>query len=90
MDAGQIRTKASNARFMSSRLWRDARSVTSSKARVFCKLIYQTYEGYVMSQFKKLEQGLRPRCEAPAARSDGNTPCTLAMANSEMRCRMPE
>ena len=29
------------------------------------KLIYQTYNGYVMSQFKKLEQDLRPRAEAP-------------------------
>ena len=33
--------------------------------------IYQTYNGYVMSQFKKLEQDLRAR-----ARSSGNTPCT--------------
>jgi uncharacterized protein len=30
-----------------------------NRKRFLSKLIYQTYNGYVMSQFKKLEQDLR-------------------------------
>ena len=33
------------------------------RAAFLSKLIYQTYNGYVMSQFKKLEQDLRNRGE---------------------------
>ena len=39
------------------------KELLSIKRIFFSKLIYQTYNGYVMSQFKKLEQDLRSRGE---------------------------
>jgi hypothetical protein len=33
----------------------------SARARLLSKLVFQTYNGYVLSQFKKLEQDLRTR-----------------------------
>lgn len=39
------------------------RELLSERRRFLSKLIYQTYNGYVMSQFKKLEQDLRARGE---------------------------
>jgi predicted nucleotidyltransferase len=38
-----------------------AEELLSIKQIFFSKLVYQTYNGYVMSQFKKLEQDLRTR-----------------------------
>ena len=40
-----------------------ADELLSIKHIFFSKLVYQTYNGYVMSQFKKLEQDLRTRGE---------------------------
>ncbi len=40
-----------------------AEELLSIKQIFFSKLVYQTYNGYVMSQFKKLEQDLRTRGE---------------------------
>ncbi|HEY8562711.1 MAG TPA: nucleotidyltransferase domain-containing protein [Pyrinomonadaceae bacterium] len=40
-----------------------AAELLSIKQIFFSKLVYQTYNGYVMSQFKKLEQDLRARGE---------------------------
>jgi uncharacterized protein len=40
-----------------------AEELLAIKHIFFSKLIYQTYNGYVMSQFKKLEQDLRARGE---------------------------
>lgn len=40
-----------------------AQELLAARQRFFSKLIYQTYNGYVMSQFKKLEQDLRARGE---------------------------
>ncbi len=40
-----------------------ARELLGERHRFLSKLIYQTYNGYVMSQFKKLEQDLRARGE---------------------------
>jgi uncharacterized protein len=40
-----------------------ARELLAARQRFLSKLIYQTYNGYVMSQFKKLEQDLRARGE---------------------------
>ena len=40
-----------------------AQELLSERHRFLSKLIYQTYNGYVMSQFKKLEQDLRARGE---------------------------
>ncbi len=40
-----------------------ADELLSIKQIFFSKLVYQTYNGYVMSQFKKLEQDLRTRGE---------------------------
>ena len=40
-----------------------AEELLASRAVFLSKLIYQTYNGYVMSQFKKLEQDLRARGE---------------------------
>jgi hypothetical protein len=40
-----------------------AAELWSMRGVFFTKLIYQTYNGYVMSQFKKLEQDLRARGE---------------------------
>lgn len=40
-----------------------ARELLAGRHRFLSKLIYQTYNGYVMSQFKKLEQDLRARGE---------------------------
>ena len=40
-----------------------ADELLSIKRIFFSKLVYQTYNGYVMSQFKKLEQDLRARGE---------------------------
>jgi uncharacterized protein len=40
-----------------------AEELLSLKQIFFSKLVYQTYNGYVMSQFKKLEQDLRTRGE---------------------------
>ena len=40
-----------------------AEELLSIKRIFFSKLVYQTYNGYVMSQFKKLEQDLRARGE---------------------------
>jgi uncharacterized protein len=40
-----------------------AEKLLSIKQIFFSKLVYQTYNGYVMSQFKKLEQDLRTRGE---------------------------
>jgi len=42
-----------------------AQALVAHRKVFLSKLIYQTYNGYVMSQFKKLEQDLRPRAEAP-------------------------
>ena len=38
-----------------------AQELLAARQRFLSKLIYQTYNGYVMSQFKKLEQDLRAR-----------------------------
>lgn len=38
-----------------------AQELLAARHRFLSKLIYQTYNGYVMSQFKKLEQDLRAR-----------------------------
>jgi hypothetical protein len=40
-----------------------AQELLAARQRFLSKLIYQTYNGYVMSQFKKLEQDLRARGE---------------------------
>jgi uncharacterized protein len=40
-----------------------AEELLANRQRFLSKLIYQTYNGYVMSQFKKLEQDLRARGE---------------------------
>jgi predicted nucleotidyltransferase len=40
-----------------------AHELLAARQRFLSKLIYQTYNGYVMSQFKKLEQDLRARGE---------------------------
>jgi len=40
-----------------------AQELLAARRRFLSKLIYQTYNGYVMSQFKKLEQDLRARGE---------------------------
>ena len=40
-----------------------AQELLAARKRFLSKLIYQTYNGYVMSQFKKLEQDLRARGE---------------------------
>lgn len=40
-----------------------AEELLAARQRFLSKLIYQTYNGYVMSQFKKLEQDLRARGE---------------------------
>jgi hypothetical protein len=40
-----------------------AQELLAARKRFLSKLIYQTYNGYVMSQFKKLEQDLRARSE---------------------------
>jgi uncharacterized protein len=40
-----------------------AEELLSERARFLSKLVYQTYNGYVMSQFKKMEQDLRTRGE---------------------------
>jgi predicted nucleotidyltransferase len=40
-----------------------AEELLAGRQRFLSKLIYQTYNGYVMSQFKKLEQDLRARAE---------------------------
>ena len=40
-----------------------AEELVANRQRFLSKLIYQTYNGYVMSQFKKLEQDLRARGE---------------------------
>jgi hypothetical protein len=40
-----------------------AEELLASRRVFLSKLIYQTYNGYVMSQFKKLEQDLRARAE---------------------------
>lgn len=40
-----------------------AQELLTGRKRFLSKLIYQTYNGYVMSQFKKLEQDLRARGE---------------------------
>ena len=40
-----------------------ARELLAMRAAFLSKLVYQTYNGYVMSQFKKLEQDLRNRGE---------------------------
>jgi uncharacterized protein len=40
-----------------------ALELLAARQRFLSKLIYQTYNGYVMSQFKKLEQDLRARGE---------------------------
>ena len=40
-----------------------AQELVAARQRFLSKLIYQTYNGYVMSQFKKLEQDLRARGE---------------------------
>ena len=40
-----------------------AQELLAGRQRFLSKLIYQTYNGYVMSQFKKLEQDLRARGE---------------------------
>jgi len=40
-----------------------AEELLDGRQRFLSKLIYQTYNGYVMSQFKKLEQDLRARGE---------------------------
>lgn len=40
-----------------------AEELLDNRSRFLSKLIYQTYNGYVMSQFKKLEQDLRARGE---------------------------
>ncbi len=40
-----------------------AEELLAHRKRFLSKLIYQTYNGYVMSQFKKLEQDLRARGE---------------------------
>ena len=40
-----------------------AQKLVAARRRFLSKLIYQTYNGYVMSQFKKLEQDLRARGE---------------------------
>lgn len=40
-----------------------AQELLEGRRRFLSKLVYQTYNGYVMSQFKKLEQDLRARGE---------------------------
>ncbi|MDB6028218.1 MAG: nucleotidyltransferase, partial [Verrucomicrobiales bacterium] len=40
-----------------------ADELLAARQRFLSKLVYQTYNGYVMSQFKKLEQDLRARGE---------------------------
>ena len=40
-----------------------AQELLAARQRFLSRLIYQTYNGYVMSQFKKLEQDLRARGE---------------------------
>jgi hypothetical protein len=40
-----------------------ALELLAERARFLSKLVYQTYNGYVMSQFKKMEQDLRTRGE---------------------------
>src|SRR5881628_827880 len=40
-----------------------AHELLAERRRFLSRLIYQTYNGYVMSQFKKLEQDLRSRGE---------------------------
>jgi len=40
-----------------------AEELLASRSRLLSKLVYQTYNGYVLSQFKKLEQDLRNRGE---------------------------
>ncbi|MCI0746407.1 MAG: nucleotidyltransferase domain-containing protein [Verrucomicrobia subdivision 3 bacterium] len=40
-----------------------AQELLAARQRFLSKLIYQTYNGYVMSQFKKLEQDVRARGE---------------------------
>jgi predicted nucleotidyltransferase len=40
-----------------------ARELLDQRAKFLSKLIYQTYNGYVTSQFRKLEQDLRARGE---------------------------
>ena len=40
-----------------------AQELLANRQRFLSRLIYQTYNGYVMSQFKKLEQDLRARGE---------------------------
>jgi len=40
-----------------------AQELLAARQGFLSKLIYQTYNGYVMSQFKKLEQDLRARGE---------------------------
>jgi uncharacterized protein len=40
-----------------------ARELLAMRSVFFSKLVYQTYNGYVLSQFKKLEQDLRNRGE---------------------------
>src|SRR5205823_6312157 len=40
-----------------------AKELLAERKRFLSKIIYQTYNGYVMSQFRKLEQDLRARGE---------------------------
>ena len=49
-----------------------AEELLAMRAAFLSQLVYQTYNGYVLSQFKKLEQDLRNQ----RRRCDGSTPCT--------------
>jgi hypothetical protein len=60
-----------------------AQELLAARQRFLSKLIYQTYNGYVMSQFKKLEQDLRARGEIKWKHAMHLGNCEFRSANVE-------
>jgi uncharacterized protein len=71
-----------------------AQELLAARQRFLSKLIYQTYNGYVMSQFKKLEQDLRARGEIKWKHAMHLMRLLLsgisALRESELRVRLDE